>query len=274
MPEFKKIWKKQFTRQLQFFEKIKRAKGELKFDRRYVIPSDIGNQFYCEQKLEQEYLTGKIITDEMVQGVEGHGRIVEDFKPVTMEETWRDIYTKKKTVLAEFIFIAPYKGVFLIGRPDVIFFVGGNPILLFEFKFSKYDSDFLSRHAQAQCYGLIMREIGFDVKNLFYSIVIFKPEMLKARKLIKTIPPKIINDFLRGDFGSVESNSKTYWDVRAYIHKFNGEEAEKHVEWALEYWANKREACCTEQIGKCHSCEYKQECQRFSDWRILDNFTR
>lgn len=264
MPEFKKKWQEQIRRQIQFFDEIKKAKGELKFDRRYVIPSDIGSQFYCEQKLEQEYITGKIITDEMVQGVEGHGRIVEDFKPVTMEKAWRDMYTKKKIALAEFILIAPYKEVFLIGRPDVIFFVGGNPLLLFEFKFSRYDSDFLARHAQAQSYGLIMREIGFDVKNLFYSIVVFKPEMLKERKFIKTIPPKIITEFLSGSFGSLESNSKSYGDVKAYMHKFHGEQAEKHVDWALEYWTNKREACYTEQIGKCHSCEYKQECQKFS----------
>lgn len=264
MPKFKDKWQRQFRRQIQFFDEIKKAKGILKFDRRYVIPSDICSQFYCEQKLEQEYLTGKVITDEMAHGVEGHTRIVEDFEPVSMEEAWKYIYTKEKTALAEFIFIAPYKKIFLIGRPDVIFFIGGNPIVLFEFKFSEYDSDFLSRHAQAQCYGLIMREIGFDVKNLFYSIVVFKPEMLKKQNSIKKIPQKIINDFLSGNFGSLEINSKSYGDVKAYIHKFNGEKAEKNVDWALEYWANKREACCTEEIGKCHSCEYNQECQKFS----------
>ncbi len=264
MTKSKKKWQKQFRRQIQFFEEINRASGKLKFDRRYVIPSDIGSQFYCEQKLEREYLTGKVITDEMLQGVEGHGRIVKDFKPITMENAWRDIYTKDKTALAEFIFIAPYKSVFLIGRPDVIFFIGGNPILMFEFKFSKYDTDFLSHHAQAQCYGLIMREIGFDVKNLFYSIVIFKPEMLKERKFIKTIPQKIITDFLRGNFGSLESNSKTYGDVKAYIHKFTSEVAEKHMDWALKYWTEKREACCTEQAGKCLSCKYTQECKKLS----------
>ena len=142
----------------------------LRFDRQYVIPSDIGSQYYCEQKLDSEYLTGKIVTDEMLQGDEGHARIVEDFKPITMEKAWEQIYSKDQYQLAEFILIAQYKNTYIIGRPDITFFIGGKPVLILEFKFSNYSSDFLSRHAQAQCYGLILREIGFDIKNLFYSI--------------------------------------------------------------------------------------------------------
>ncbi len=126
------------------------------------------------------------------------------------------------------MFIAPYEDVFLVGRPDVITFIGGNPILIFEFKFSKYSEDFLSYHSQARYYGLIMKEIGFDVKNLFYSIVIFKPEMREMKKLIKEIPYKIMKDFLSGNLANPDGNSKTYGEIKAYITKFNNEEAERN----------------------------------------------
>ncbi|MBA7641856.1 hypothetical protein ES703_49541 [subsurface metagenome] len=149
----------------------------------------------------------------------------------------------------------------ILHDPGVVLFIGGNPILLFEFKFSKYDTDFLGRHTQAQSYGLIMREIGFDIKNLFYSIVVFKPYMLKRKEFIKSVPHNIIEAFLNGNFANIDENSKYYGEVKAYIHKFDGKKAEKHVDWAIEYWMGKREACCTEEEGKCLSCEFAQQCK-------------
>ena len=100
----KETWQTQVNSQLKLFNTIKETKASLRFDRSYIIPSDIGSQFYCEQKLEQEYLTGKIVTEEMLQGDEGHAQIVADFRPVTIEEAWRSIYTKDTFMLAEFIF--------------------------------------------------------------------------------------------------------------------------------------------------------------------------
>ena len=254
------MWQTQFERQINFFKEIKTTKEFLKFNRRYIIPSDIGSQFYCEQKLEQEYLTGKIVTEEMLQGDEGHARIVEDFKPVTMEEAWKNIYTKDKFMLAEFIFIAPYKNVYIIGRPDIVLFVGGMPILVFEFKFSNYSDDYLSRHAQAQTYGLLLQELGFEIKNLFYSIIVFPPGMIGQKKLIKPIPQKVAADFFNGNITDAENNSKVYGEVKAYIHKFNSKEAEKHIDWAVDYWTGNREACYTETKEKCYYCKYSQYC--------------
>ena len=254
------IWQSQFVRQIDLFKRIKTTKESLKFDRRYIIPSDIGSQFYCEQKLEQEYLTGKIVTEEMLQGDEGHAKIVEDFRPVTIEEAWRNIYTKDKFMLAEFIFITPYKKVYIIGRPDIVLFIGGMPILVFEFKFSNYSEDFLSRHAQAQSYGLILKELGLEIKNLFYSIIVFKPGMIGQKEFIKTIPQKVATDFFNGNITDAENNSKMYGDIKAYIHKFYSREAEKHIDWAIGYWTGDREACYTETKEKCYNCIYSQNC--------------
>lgn len=255
-------WKKQFTRQKQFIIEIQNKTENLKFDRKYVIPSDIGSQFYCEQKLEREFLTGKIETEEMLQGNEGHACIVKNFKIVPIEEIWKDIYIKDQLIVAEFIFIANYNGTYIIGRPDIVLFINGAPILILEFKFSAYDKDFLDRHAQAQCYCLIMRELGFNVKSLFYSIVVFKPNMVEQEEIIKTIPQRVIKDFLNGDFGNIKSESREYGDIRAYLHKFNAEDAEKNVNWALKFWKGKREASYTDIRNKCLSCEFQLECRK------------
>ncbi len=98
------------------------------------------------------------------------------------------------------------------------------------------------------------RLIGAD------SFTIFKPEMIAQKNFIKTIPQQVTNDFLKGTILYTENNFKEYGEVKAYLHKFNSLEAEMHVDWAIEYWAGKRDACCTESIAKCTNCEYRQKC--------------
>lgn len=263
MPLDSEMWKTQLKRQIAYYQEIQLRPKTLKFNRNYIIPSDIGSQFYCEQKLEEEYLTGKIETEEMNQGTEGHEKIVEDFEKVSLEEAWRKLYSEEQYLLAEFMFIANYKGNFLIGRPDIVYFINSMPIIIFEFKFSRYNEDFLSRHAQARAYGLILKELGFEIRNLFYSIIIFQPSMLDQHQILKSIPNKVIEDFRNGNFSDSIDQSMQYGEVKAYIHKFNIEDAEKNMDWAIEYWKGKRDACCTTESNKCLYCEYRdsQRCE-------------
>lgn len=259
----KNTWKKQLNQQTKFSKKIKKAKGKLRFDRKYITASDIGSQFYCEQKLERDYLTGKDTTDQMLHGIEGHENIVEDFEAIKRSEAWSAIYSQETTILGEFSIIAKYKDNFIVGRPDILFFVGENPIIIFEFKFSKYNDIYPSHHAQANSYGLILKNVGFDDKNLFYCIVNFKPEMRDAKDIIKQIPYKIIDAFFSGRFAGSENGSQSYGEITAFLNKFDYEKAKEHVDWAIEYWNHVRQAHCTEQDGKCVSCQYKEECKKF-----------
>ena len=104
-------WKEQCERQKQLWSEIKALEPMLKFGRRYVIPSDISSQFYDEKKLEQEYLKGRTETIEMLQGTEGHERIVEDYRKVPYDEIWRSIYAQNECKVAEMVLIARYKDI-------------------------------------------------------------------------------------------------------------------------------------------------------------------
>ena len=86
--------------------------------------------------------------------------------------------------------------------------------------------------------------------------------MFKQEKFIKSTPNIIIKDFLNGDFADLDENSKSYGEVKSYIHKFDGNKAEKHVDWAIEYWSGNREACCTDNKRKCATCKYSQNCPK------------
>jgi MoaA/NifB/PqqE/SkfB family radical SAM enzyme len=49
-------------------------------------------------------------------------------------------------------------------------------------------------------------------------------------------------------------------DVNVYVNSFNIEEAVKELEWAIDFWKQKREAVPTRKPAKCLSCEYREKC--------------
>ncbi len=184
---FKEEWKKNYKKQISFLKKLQKKKGTLRFERGSVIASDIGSQAYCEKKVELGYLYGSIETESMTLGSEGHGKLTEDYIKVDLEEAWKKIYTTESCWVSELLLIANYRNLFLVGKPDTLFFAEGTPVMIFEFKFSKYSSSFPSHHIQAETYGIILSELGFDTSSLFYAIVILPLNMVKKKKKKKNV---------------------------------------------------------------------------------------
>jgi hypothetical protein len=52
--------------------------GKLRFDRSMVIASDVASQFYCEKKVEMQYLHGKVETEAKTIGAEAHEKLTQD----------------------------------------------------------------------------------------------------------------------------------------------------------------------------------------------------
>lgn len=254
----------QYEHQKQLWEELKGSQSRYRLERKFLIASDIGSQYYCEQKLEYEYIHGKTETPELALGGEGHETIIEEFEITTPQDLWDDIYTKDQLIVAEFLLISKYKDVYLAGRPDILFFINRIPILLFEFKFSKYTEDFPGRHAQAQTYAMILKQLGFNCDSLFYSIIVFPPEMRDQPDLIKALPHEVISDFLAGKFLGDDDGSYDFGEVKVHIFKFDVEEAEKNIDWAIAYWQQHRDALPTENELKCASCEFSEICRKFN----------
>ncbi|GAH95647.1 unnamed protein product, partial [marine sediment metagenome] len=65
MPQdnWKTIFENQVKLQEELIERVKKGKSNLKFNRPYLIVSDIASQFYSEAKLELDYIFGKIKTE-------------------------------------------------------------------------------------------------------------------------------------------------------------------------------------------------------------------
>ncbi|MGD0645307.1 MAG: PD-(D/E)XK nuclease family protein [Candidatus Bathyarchaeia archaeon] len=250
-------WKGQLERfdsLLKGLSQKQSEKGELRFNRYFVIASDIAGQYYCEKKVEMQYLHGKVETEAKNIGTEAHEKLTEDSVKVKREELWQKIYEPEPVFALEMFLLANYDGVLLAGKPDSVLFTGGFPLVVFEYKFSRSSVAYPSYHVQAQTYGLLLENMGFDTSRLFYAIVVADPKTKGSRKLRQNVVNTIISNGPREAVHSIN-------DAKIYYNKFNRVNAEKDLAWALQFWSKNREAQPTSNQNKCARCEYQAKCE-------------
>jgi hypothetical protein len=239
----------------ELVEKRRKCEGELRFNRPFIIASDIAQQYFCEKKVEMQYLHGEVETEEKIIGTEAHEKLLEDSVQIKRRELWQSIYGKKPILALELLLLARHKDIVLAGRPDSVMFQSGNPLVVFEYKFSKSTTAYMTHHVQARTYGILLRNMGFDTSRLFYAVVIADPKARHDRGLKQEVVHAV------GKNGPKEA----VLNIRnAVIHlqKFNEDNAEKDLDWAIEFWKNAREAVMTSNPNKCKNCEHKVECNK------------
>jgi hypothetical protein len=228
--------------------------GRYRFGRSVVVASDVAEQFYCEKKVEMEYLHGEVETEAKNIGAEAHENLTGDSVRVKREELWRKIYGAKPVFALEMFLLARHGDVVLGGKPDSVLFMRGFPLVVFEYKFSRSGVDYRSYHVQARTYGVLLGNMGFDTSRLFYAIVVADPKTRGSRELRQNVMRTVMENGPKEAVLSVD-------DAKVYICKFNRVQAEKDLSWALEFWGNNREAELTSNPNKCLRCEHKIRCQ-------------
>lgn len=94
-------WKGQLDSFNHFLEELRQnreQKAKLRFECSFVIASDIAQQFFCEKKVEMEYLHGEVETEAKTIGTEAHEKLTEGSVKVDREQLWHDIYGDKPTL--------------------------------------------------------------------------------------------------------------------------------------------------------------------------------
>jgi len=218
-----------------------------------VRASDVASQYFCEKKVEMQYLYGEIETETKNQGTEAHEKLLEGSEEVSRQNLWKKIQGKKPVFALELLLLAKYKGLILAGRPDCILFEKGFPLIIFEYKFSRSKRDYLSYHVQARTYGIILQSIGFDISKLFYAIVVADRKAKDDNQFRIRVIDAILQNGLKEAVLTTEN-------AVIYLNKFNPNEAEQNLDWAIEFWNKQREAIPTRNPNKCKSCEYNVEC--------------
>jgi CRISPR/Cas system-associated exonuclease Cas4 (RecB family) len=251
-------WKTQLENFDSMLKELRRKReerdGRLRFDRSAVSVSDIAEQYYCEKKLELEYLLGEIETEAKTMGTEAHEKLIEDAVEIKREALWKKIYGEEPVLAVEMFILGKYEDVFLAGKPDAVMFYKGRPIVIFEFKFSKSGIAYPSHHVQAHTYGLILENMGFDTSRLFYAIVVADPKTRGDPKLQRKAIDAI---FKRGFEESILSTD----DTIIHLCKYHPSEAQESLQWAIQFWKQKRAATPTTNPNKCAKCEYQTQCQ-------------
>lgn len=247
-------WEHQFKEYHSLLEQAGKGETKLRFNRSFIQVSDIALQFFCEKKVEMTYLHGDIETESKILGTEGHKRLLQDGTEIKMKTLWKEIYGKKPVLALELLLLAKYQDVILVGRPDSILFISGVPKIIFEYKFTKGERPFRTHHVQAQTYGILLRNIGFNTEKLLYALVLTDPKAKDDKELGTRVYEATMENGLEGAVLSVKN-------ARIYVNKFDVSKAERDLGWAFEFWKNRRKASQTVNSNKCKSCEYIALCE-------------
>jgi CRISPR/Cas system-associated exonuclease Cas4 (RecB family) len=251
-------WKsqlEQFDLMLQELHRRRQEQdGGLRFGRSVIIVSDIAEQYYCEKKVEMQYLHGEVETEEKTIGTQAHEKLEEDAVKIERTEMWKEIYGKKPVFAVEMFILAKYNDAILGGKPDAVLFQSGLPLILFEFKFSKSRIAYSTHHIQAQTYGVVLENMGFDTRHLFYAIVTADPKTRGNKKFRKEAVDAVIQN------GPKEAILQMK-NATIHFHKFNRSAVENNLSWAIDYWKQNREATPTNNTNKCTRCEYQTQCK-------------
>ena len=252
-------WKKQLERynslRGQIAERKEKNEGELRFSRCTVRASDVAGQYYCEKKIEMEYLYGEVETETKIQGTEAHENLLLGSEAVDQETIWKAVYGKEPVLALEWLLLAEYNDIILAGQPDSVLFENGFPLIVFEYKFSRSKRVYPSYHVQAGFYGLLLKSIGFDTGKLFYGIVVADRRAKDDSNLKDNVFEAVKKNGLKKAILPIEN-------AVVYLNKFNEQEAKSRLEWAIQFWKEEREAISTVNRNKCRICEYEAECKR------------
>jgi CRISPR/Cas system-associated exonuclease Cas4 (RecB family) len=235
-----------------------KGEGRLRFNSRLIVASDIAEQFFCEKKVEMQYLHGDVETEAKTVGTEAHEKLLQDSVRIRRKELWHRIYGKRPVFALEMLLLAKHKDVVLAGRPDSVLFQNGFAMIVFEYKFTKSRIAYMTHHVQARTYGLLLRNMGFDTSRLFYAIVTADPEARHDKQLKQ----KVVNAIIKN---GPKENVLRVQNAEIHFHRFKEADAEKDLGWAMEFWMNSRKAIHANNPNKCKNCEYKMECDRFVD---------
>ena len=263
MPQdnWKTILENQVKLREQLIERVKKGDSNLKFNRSYLIVSDIASQFYSEAQLELNYIFGKIETEEQKEGSELHERMAEDAVVIKFEEGLKNISKAEEMGIMETTFLMKFHDDIIVGKPDAILFKRGIPILLFEYKFSKYSTTFPNQQVQGQIYCQILKELGYNTDLLYYGIIIAPRDMTKKSDKVKNIPLKVLQKIDLSTLIQEQELELKFDQVNVFLYKFDSEKAMQDLEWAYEYWKGKRDVKLSKLLKECERHEHKEKCR-------------
>ncbi len=222
----------------------------------FVNVSSIAKQFYCEEKVEQEYTRGEVPSDVKDAGTDLHEEILA-MKPVEREELIKHI-EEAPSLAASFRLSVEVGSLRVVGVPDAVIFERSKPEWLIELKTTRGDHTKLWRDQllQAKIYGLLLERMGFDCSNLRLALVRMRQEGSLEDEHRKAMLTLIRVALMRSQTKKLEE----IYPLKFFLYPHDPSEAESSILWAQDYWLQKREPMPTKKESKCRGCEYRDAC--------------
>lgn len=222
--------------------------------------SRIGQQYYCEQKVELGYVEGRVETEPMRLGRELHEQLIP-MQKATLKRIVRGI-KREPVFVASFPIVAEFSQLVLVGVPDAVVFLKGAPGFLIELKTTRGDTSRLwdDQIVQARVYGLILEQMGFDCSRL--KLVI--PRVRRTRQSGRwknAFLNSVIQDLLKTERPSQPRKRK---ESTIHIIDYNRAHAVADVKWTEAYWLSRRQPIPSGSAAKCGICEYNGVCPHAS----------
>jgi len=222
----------------------------------FVGASTIGQQFYCEAKVENEYTLGEIPTESKEIGSGLHDEIFA-MEKLEREDLIRHI-ERDPSLTASFGLQAKVGELRVAGIPDAVIFETGRPKWIIELKTTRGDPTRLWRDQviQMRVYGLLLERMGFDCSTLTLALIRMKQAGALNPDEKSALLPLIRLALLDQKTSALEAKHQ----MKFFLVPHVASEAENAIIWAQDYWLRRREAIPTTSEGKCRSCEFNDVC--------------
>jgi hypothetical protein len=235
------------------------GKPEFRHDTAFVAVSAISGQFYCEYKVENEIVFGRIPTEAKDTGTELHDELIPQV--AVTKKQFMELVERKEPSFAVLRVWGSIGGLRLVGVPDHIVWSEGTPLWLVELKTTRGDPSSLwpDQEAQVRIYALLLDLMGFDCSRLGLALVRLRTVGLSEGE--RRLWVERVSDHLQsGRLGELETKYRDTMKVHVLSHDRSA--AEASVLEKRGYWLGEREPTSSTSAGKCRACEYSSVCPK------------
>ena len=253
MDEF---WQELWKREEEFMQS---GKNDLRHGVSSVGVSALAGQFFCELKVENQFLHGEIPTEVKEEGTALHDELIPQ-EPIS-KERFAKLVSQKKPTYAVLPVWGTLGDIRMIGMPDHIIWRQERPRWVVELKTTSRDPTQLwdDQRAQVVIYGALLERMGFDCTDLKLALVRLKAAELSEEE--KRIWVMRVSQYLEADkiqgLESIKAGA-----MKVHVLKHDLAEAEATVRRMQDYWLGKREPTSSTSLNKCRACEYHTLCPK------------
>ncbi len=221
--------------------------------------STIAGQYYCEYKVENEFVHGEMPTEAKEEGTVLHEELMP-LKSISKDDLVKLVKRRGPTYA-----VLPVWGklaeIRLTGVPDHIIWAQEKPKWLVELKTTAGDPTPLwnDQRAQILIYGALLEKMGFDCSGLRLALVRLKSGALSEEK--KAAWTILVSRCLESD--RVEELERRHdGGVKVHLIKHDALAAEACVREMQGYWLEQRDPISSKSVNKCRACEYHSLCPK------------